>query len=114
MSISNAKNVCDREREKDSIGGQNAQGAKSWPRQSKSFASAQAEGMAAAVALAQCPSRTTGLTGLSHLALAHGAVEISHNPPGDRRVGDLPAVLSFHHFHVPVLGLVGLKTSPFP
>lgn len=71
MSISDAKNVCDREREKDSIGGQNAQGAKSWPRQSKSFASAQAEGMAAAVAPAQCPSGTSGSTGLSHLALAH-------------------------------------------
>ena len=114
MSISNAKNVCDREREKDSIRGQNAQGAKSWPRWSKSFARAQVEGMAEVLALAQCPSGTRGPTGFSYLALVHRAVKISHNPPGDWQAGDMPVVLSFHHSLIPVLGLVGLKTPPFP
>lgn len=113
MSISNAKNACDREKEKDNIGGQNAQGAKSWPRQSNSFASVQAEGMAAVLALAQCPSGTSGPTGLSRLALAHRAVEISQHPPGNWQAGDV-SLLSFHHPLIPVPGLVGLKTPPFP
>lgn len=72
MSISNAKNVCDREGEKDDIGGQNAQGPTSWP----SFSSGQLQGMAVALALVQCPLGTSGPTGLSHLCLAHRAVEI--------------------------------------
>lgn len=114
MSISNAKNACDEGEKKDNIGGQNAQGAKGWPRQSNSFASVQAEGRAAVLALAQCLSGNSSPTGLSHLALADRAVEISQHPPGDRQAGDVSAPLSFHHPLIPVLGPAGLKTHHFP
>lgn len=107
------KNVCDREAEKDDIGGQNAQGPKSWPRQSKSFSSAQPQGMAVALDLAQCPLGTGGPTGLSHLSLAHRTVEISHHPSADWQAGGVPVPLSSHHPLVQVLGLVGLKIPPF-
>lgn len=74
---------CVIEGEKDNIGEQNAQGAKSWPGQSNSFASAQVGGMAVALAVAQCPLGTRAPTGLSHLALEHKAVDISQYSPGE-------------------------------
>jgi len=83
--------MCVTERGKDSTRGQNAQGAKSWPRQSKSFASAQAEGTAAALVMAQCPSGASGPTGLFHIALAHRAVEISHHLASRRCASVLPS-----------------------
>lgn len=50
-------------------------------RQSNSFASTQVEGMAA-LTPAWCPLETSGPSDLSHLALVHGAVEISQHSPG--------------------------------
>lgn len=103
--------MCVIEGEKDSIRGQNAQGAGSWPRQSLRIPGAQAEGMAAALAVAQCPSGISDPSSLSHLVLAHGAMEYSALSWGaaSRR-------LSFHHPFIPVLTLVELKTMqpPFP
>lgn len=75
--------MCVTEGEKDNIGEQNAQGAKSWPGQSNSFASAQVGGMAVALAVAQCPLGTSGPTGLSHLALDHKTVENPQYSPGE-------------------------------
>lgn len=61
--------------------------------------------------VAQCPSGTSGPSGLPHLVLAHGAMEYSALSRGvaSRR-------LSFHHPFIPVLTLVELKTMqpPFP
>lgn len=96
--------MCVIEGEKDTIRGQNARGAGSWPRQSHRIPSAQAEDMAAALAVAQCPSGTSGPAGFSHLVLAHGAVE----------AGDVLVPLSFHHPFIPALTLAGLKKPPFP
>lgn len=112
MSISNAKNVCDREAEKDDIGGQNAQGPKSWPRQSKSFSSAQLQGMAVALALAQCPGPVAQLACPIFPWHTEQWKSLIILLVTGKQEG-VPVLLSSHHPLVQVLGLVGLKIPPF-